>query len=85
MLCALTQGTPAHTPVPLITSAQAAKLRPRKASVPGMPTPTGSSGLSSIANACIVIASSDAPGGRIRSVSSISNMKAAIAKVEPSR
>jgi hypothetical protein len=71
--------------MPAITSAHAAKLRPRKASVPGMPTPTGSSGLSSIAKASMVIAISAAPGGRMRSVSSISSMKAAIASVEPSR
>jgi hypothetical protein len=38
-----------------------------------------------MAKASMVIASSAAPGGRMRSVSSISNMKAAIARVEPIR
>ncbi len=71
--------------MPLITSAHAAKLSPRKVRVPGMPTPTGSSGLSSMAKASMVMARSAAPGGRMRSVSSISSMKAAIASVEPSR
>ena len=44
-----------------MSSAQAAKDSPRNASAAGMPTPTGGSGASSMANASIVTASIAAP------------------------
>lgn len=76
---------PASGGRPVMISAQPVNASPRNASAAGIPTPTGSSGDSSIANASTVSASTAAPGERMRSTSSISSMNAATAKVEATR
>src|SRR5690606_3767294 len=70
---------------PAITSAQPAKDNPRTATAAGIPTPTGSSGVSSIAKASIVSASISARDELIRGINSIRSMNAANARVYPSK
>src|SRR5690606_23389922 len=70
---------------PAMIRAQATKNRPRNAMAAGMMTPADSSGSLSMAKASMVRASIAALGLRIRSINSISNTKAATARVELSR